>query len=147
MMGGGIPPSLDRRERMVQTLLTFTAFLVIVGVLVMVGLRLARGAATPPLPMMPGDTLDAYRLENERASAYQVVRNTLDVRARTDEVIGVYCRDSRHTIQGRYWEFRGHVDVAYPEERVERHPYIVTLTGSADQGWTVISCEIQPVEE
>lgn len=146
-MGGGIPPSLDRRERMAQTILTFAAFVVIVGILVMVGLRLAWGPSTPPMPVMPGDSLDAYRLENERASAYQVVRDTLDVRARTEDAIGVYCRDSRHAIQGRYWEFRGHVDVAYPEQRMERHPYIVTLTGSADQGWQVVSCEIQPAEE
>jgi len=134
----GIPPSPDRGPIRGGLL---------VGALVLglaaFGLLLLTTADTAP---GTGGGLEPYRdpavgSEPERAAAYKAVRDYMDRDARGPGVVQVYCRDSRHRVDGRYWHFAGHVDLEYEDGRLVRHPYRAVVTRLADGTWKVLSLE------
>lgn len=92
--------------------------------------------------------LKAYLAEQERASAYAFVRDLLDQRSKEPAIAAVYCRDSWHRWVDGKIEFTGDVDFVDPVGQPFPHRYIATLTGSAKDGWELVTIDVQPdVEE
>ena len=88
--------------------------------------------------------LETYLAEKERASAYEAVRDHLDLRSKEPGIAAVYCRDCSHRwVAGRI-EFSGDVDFKDTAGRLQHHAYVVVLSGSSQEGWTVESVAVKP---
>jgi len=144
-MSPGIPPSLDRQDQRVALVVgTIILVAMFVATLVVVVGRTAGGPPSEVGP--PASRLDRYLAEEERASAYAVVRDQLDQMKEEQGIAAVFCRDSSHRWIGGEIEFRGQVDFQMEEGGMERHDYTARLSGSRQAGWQVLSIELA-VEE
>lgn len=146
MLAAGIPPSPDRQDRLLQVVLL--AFLLL-GVFTGISYVILSQDRIPVLDRVEqqddGDTrLQAYLAEKERASAYAFVRDHLDQRSNEPAIAAVYCRDSWHQWINDTIEFKGDVDFVDPLGRSYPHRYTATLTGSAKDGWELVSIDVQP---
>lgn len=91
--------------------------------------------------------LTSYLAEEERASAYEALRNHLDQMKQEPDIAAVYCRDSSHQWVGETIEFQGDVDFERPSGQLERYRYLAALRGSKEEGWKVVSIETVPAEQ
>jgi len=141
----GIPPSLDRAHFR-TTVILFSLLMVGAAVLLLVVTTAGPGtsALTPLLDATPGG-LDPIIEEYERASAYQALRDHLDSKYRPTiaGVVNLYCRDSRHRVLGRYFEFLGDLDLEYGDGTLKPMTYIATLGGSSHKGWEILSLAVE----
>ena len=144
-MSPGIPPSLDRQDHRVALVVgTIILAAMFVATLVVVVGRTAGGPSIDGSP--PESRLDRYLAEEERASAYAVVRDQLDQMKDEPGITAVFCRDCSHRWIGGEIEFRGQVDFQMDEGAMERHDYTARLSGSRHDGWEVLSVELVAVE-
>lgn len=148
-MSPGIPPSLDRQE---QQLKVIASSVVLLACFLLV-LFLTVTRPTSPLPDSAVDDsrtddqrLRDYLAEEERASAYKALRDHLDQRKSEPHIDAVFCRDSFHRWVGDTIEFQGDVDFERPNGALERHHYLAILRGSEQDGWEVVSVEVNPGE-
>ena len=143
----GIPPSIDR-EGVRGELIVFAllSLLVIAGVYLFMTGESSEPLSSPEVQKNPEGMyqFDALMKERERAEAYQAVRDYMDTYARGPGVVGVYCRESSHRLNGLQMEFTGDVDLEYAEGRMERKKYTARLTQYGGV-WTVTALDI--VEE
>ena len=144
-MSPGIPPSLDRQDQRVALVVgtIILAAMFVTTLMVVVG-RTAGGPSIDGSP--PESRLDRYLAEEERASAYAVVRDQLDQMKDEPGITAVFCRDCSHRWIGGEIEFRGQVDFQMDEGAMERHDYTARLSGSRYDGWQVLSLDLA-VEE
>jgi hypothetical protein len=144
-MSPGIPPSLDRQDQRVALFVgaIILAAMFVATLVVVVG-RTAGGPVTEGGP--PVSRLDRYLAEEERASAYTVVRDQLDQMKDEPGITAVFCRDCSHRWIGGEIEFRGQVDFQKDEGGMERHDYTARLSGSRQDGWEVLSVELVAAE-
>ncbi len=145
-MSPGIPPSLDRQDQRVALLVgaIILAAMFVATLVVVVG----RSAGGPPTDGGPPESrLDHYLAEEERASAYAVVRDQLDQMKEEPGIVAVFCRDCTHRWVGSEIEFQGQVDFQMDEGGMEPHDYTARLSGSRHDGWQVLSLELAVEEE
>jgi hypothetical protein len=88
--------------------------------------------------------LETYLAEKERASAYEVVRDHLDLRSKEPGIAAVYCRDCSHRWVAGEIEFRGDVDFQDHAGRLQHHTYVAVLSGSSQEGWSVEDVTVKP---
>tara|TARA_R110001592_G_scaffold188853_4_gene434258 strand:- start:273 stop:728 length:456 start_codon:yes stop_codon:yes gene_type:complete len=146
----GIPPSLDRQERLWGWSAVAVVFVALF--LVLMYFFLHRKDSVDALlhtaaPVSSDDRLDAYLEEKERASAYQAVRDALDQKSAEPGIAAVFCRDCRHTWRYGRIEFRGEVDFQRPGGQMIPHTYIAILSGSDKLGWKMESLDVTPRPE
>jgi hypothetical protein len=141
-MSRGIPPSIDRQDQM-ATFVVGSIILVamfIASVYVVVGRTVGTGGNDA------SDTetnrMNAYLAEEERASAYAVVRDYVDQMPLEEDVVAVFCRDSSHRWIDDVIEFQGEVEYQMDDGDFVPQPYTARLTGSKQDGWEVISVEV-----
>jgi len=91
--------------------------------------------------------LKAFLAEEERASAYEVLRDYMDQKKAEPGIIAVFCRDSSHRWIDDTIEFQGDVDFERPGGRLERHRYVASLRGSEESGWEVLETVITPATQ
>ena len=140
-MSPGIPPSLDRQDQRVALVVgTIILAAMFVATLVVVVGRTAGGPPADGGP--PASRLDRYLAEEERASAYAVVRDQLDQMKEEPGIVAVFCRDCTHRWIGGEIEFQGQVDFQMDEGGITRHDYTARLSGSRQDGWDVLSLEL-----
>ncbi len=144
-MSPGIPPSLDRQDQRVALVVgTIILAAMFVATLVVVVGRTAGGPPTED--GAPVSRLDRYLAEEERASAYAVVRDQLDQMKDEPGITAVFCRDCSHRWIGGEIEFRGQVDFQMDEGGMVAHDYTARLSGSRQGGWEVLSVELVAAE-
>lgn len=143
-MSPGIPPSIDRQDQ-VTTLVVGSIVLIamfVAALYVVVGRTLGTGAGDGSGAYSKAARLDDYLAEEERASAYAVVRDYIDQMPLEENVVAVFCRDCSHRWVEDVIEFQGEVDYQMDSGDMVRHPYTARLTGSKQDGWEVISVEV-----
>lgn len=148
-MSPGIPPSPDRMERQF-TLIAGTILIVGLFFMAMYFTVFHRGDAVDDAFVGDGaehGQLKAYLAEEERASAYEALRDFMDQKKTEPDIIAVFCRDSSHRWVGDTIEFQGDVDFERPGGRLQRHRYVATLRGSEENGWEVLELEVTPAEQ
>lgn len=141
-MSPGIPPSIDRQDQ-VTTLVVGSIILIamfIATLYVVVGRTLGSGAGDES--GTEESRLDDYLAEEERASAYAVVRDYIDQMPLEENVVAVFCRDCSHRWIDDVIEFQGEVDYQMDTGDFVPHPYTARLTGSKQDGWEVVSVEV-----
>ena len=141
-MSPGIPPSIDRQDQ-VTTLVVgsiILAAMFIAALYVVVGRTL--GAGYESGASSEASRLDSFLAEEERASAYAVVRDYVDQMPLEENVVAVFCRDCSHRWIDDMIEFQGEVDYQMDTGEMARHPYTARLTGSREYGWEVLSVEV-----
>lgn len=148
-MSPGIPPSLDRREQ--QFKIVASSMVLIGCFLLALFLTVSRSTTPAPDNVVDDSRTDDQRLrdyldEEERASAYEALRDHLDERKTDPDIEAVFCRDSFHRWVGDTIEFHGDVDFERPGGALERHNYLAILQGSEEAGWKVLSVEINAGE-
>ena len=94
----------------------------------------------------PSVEYNPFSKERERADAYSALRDYLDNALREDDVRNVYCRENRHRLVGRYYEFFGKVEVEKDDGELYPHQYIATLEGNLKEGWRILSVTLKPIE-
>lgn len=145
-MSPGIPPSLDRQERqftmVAGTVLIVAAFFI--ALYITVFRPMDEGAGNSLGDAHSGGRLEAYLAEEERASAYEALRNYMDQKGQEPGIDAVYCRDCTHQWRGDIIEFQGDVDFERPGGHLDPHTYVATLRGSEENGWEVLTVEIEP---
>lgn len=144
-MSPGIPPSLDRQDQRVTLIVgaIILAAMFVATLAVVVG-RTAGGPSSED--GAPASRLDRYLAEEERASAYAVVRDHLDQMKDEPGITAVFCRDCAHSWSDGVIEFRGQVDFQMDEGGLERHDYTARLRGSRQDGWEVLSVALGAAE-
>lgn len=146
-MSPGIPPSIDRQDQ-VTTLVVGSIILIamfIATLYVVVGRTMGSDAGDDS--GTEESRLDDYLAEEERASAYAVVRDYIDQMPLEENVVAVFCRDSSHRWVDDVIEFQGEVDYQMDTGDFVPHPYTARLTGSKQDGWEVISVEVVSASE
>lgn len=148
-MSPGIPPSLDRNE---QRATIFVGGLIVaamfIGMLFVVVGRTGTGleAGDEGLVSTGSERLDDYLLEEERASAYQALRDHLDQMKDEPGYEAVFCRDTNHHWMGDgEIEIEGQVDFLMETGEMASHVYVARLHGSRQAGWEVLSVNLEPI--
>ena len=146
MLGAGIPPSLDRQERRLRLV---ALAVILLGAFTGISYVLLSQEDVPDYDRLEREEdgeakLKAYLAEKERASAYAFLRDLLDQRSKEPAIAAVYCRDSWHQWVDGQIEFKGDVDFVDPLGRSFPHRYVATLTGSAQDGWELVTIDVQP---
>jgi hypothetical protein len=143
-MSPGIPPSIDRQDQM-TTLVVGSIILIamfIAALYVVVDRTVESGASEESNFASEASRLDDYLAEEERASAYAVVRDYIDQMPLEEDVVAVFCRDSSHRWIDDVIEFQGEVDYQMSTGDFVLHDYTARLTGSKQDGWEVVSVEV-----
>lgn len=146
-MRPGIPPSLDRQERQFSRMAGLAALAVLfLAILYLTVIRPAgRETDSGAGASRTGtDRLHEFLAEEERASAYEALRDYLDQKKHEPNIAAVFCRDSSHRWVDGDIEFEGDVDFEVPSGSLERHTYRAVLRGSEQDGWDVVSVEVDP---
>jgi len=148
-MSPGIPPSIDRQDQ-TTTLVVGSIVLIamfIAALYVVVGRTAESGAGEESNSASEASRLDDYLAEEERASAYAVVRDYIDQMPLEENVVAVFCRDSSHRWIDDVIEFQGEVDYQMSTGDFVPRAYTARLTGSKQDGWEVLSVEVLSTAE
>ena len=142
-MSPGIPPSLDRKDQrvtfVVGGIILIAMFVASLYVVVGRSLQAHNGGGASSVQMR----LNEYLAEEERASAYAAVRNSLDQMAGESGIAAVFCRDCSHRWIDDVIEFQGQVDFRMDSGEMESLDYTARLHGSKRDGWEVLSVDIE----
>lgn len=149
-MSPGIPPSLDRNE---QRATIFVGGLIVAAMFLGM-LFVVVGWTSPDLERgeedyisTGSDRLDDYLMEEERASAYQTLRDHLDQMKDEPGYEAVFCRDTNHHWMGDgEIEIEGQVDFLMETGEMVPHYYVSRLHGSRQAGWEVLSVNLEPID-
>ena len=147
MVGSGIPPSVDRQDRLKgQLVLGLVLLALFLGLMYFV--LGASDQFSREVGVSGTDSesrLEAYLLEKERASAYEALRDHLDQRSQEPGIVAVFCRDSSHRWVSDRIEFTGDVDFEGLDGRLRPQKYVALMSGSSQDGWTIEAVRVRPV--